>query len=240
MPKISIITPSCREQGIEINNRCLKRQTFKDFEWIVCSPYNYNYADVWIPEPLKKEGETYNLNKCWNLMLKKAQGELVISIVDLLWFPPDVLEKLWIHYQNNKKSCVGGIGHQYDKIENGKPEHLVWRDPRAQTQYGSLWEIKPIDFELCLASIPRKAIIDIGGWDEQFDFYAALSEKDLCIRIDQLGYRFYLDSSIEYRAIQHPRLTKDWDQKYQEGWKYFDKCLKEIQEGKRLKLDFLS
>lgn len=258
MPKISIVTPTVRNDQVEIVKKCLLRQTFKAWEWIIVAPHSigvllhpslrnheiyrmlsHDPPIMLVNEPEKKDGEYYKLNSAWNTSFRLSEGEIIVSIVDGLWFPPDTLEKLWIHYQSNNKLCVGGIGHQYDRIENGKPEHMVWRDPRARTDYGSFWEIKPIDFELCLASIPKQAIYDVGGVDENFDRYAALSEKEMCIRIDQLGYKFYLDSSIEYRAIKHDRINSEWDKKYQEGWGYFDKCLKEIKEGKRLKLNFV-
>jgi len=275
--KISIVTPSVRLEMLPIVAKCLSRQKFRTFEWIIIEPQIYKTLNsswarenfegleryefgsaatgdtytgwkndeddgptvIFLEDPPKREGDYYRLNGAWNTAFKKAKGELVVSIVDGLWFPPDLLEKLWIHYKANPKACVGAIGHQYDKIENDKPEHQVWRDPRAREDFGSFYEIKPIDLELCIASIPRQAILDVGGVDEEFDEYAALSEKEMCLRIDKLGYKFYLDQTIEYRAIKHDRLTKDWDQRYQQGWFYFDKCLKDIQSGKRLKLNFL-
>jgi GT2 family glycosyltransferase len=99
---------------------------------------------------------------------------------------------------------------------------------------GSWYEINPVDFELCVASIPRQAILDVGGVDEEFDKFAALSEKEMCLRIDKLGYKFYLDQSLEYRALHHERLTKDWDERYNKGLEYYAKCIHEIGEGKRL------
>jgi len=246
MLSISIITPTVRPELIEIVHKCLRRQTFRNFEWIIVSPksvkptiQDMDVLGAWIDEPIKRAGDHYGLNKAWNEGLRHATGELFVSIVDGLWFPPDTLEKLWYHYQNDNKSCVGGIGHQYDRIENGKPEHKVWSDPRVRLDQGSFYEIKPMDFELCLASIPMRAVKDVGGFDEEYDKYAALSEKELCYRIDLLGYKFYLDQTMEYRAIQHPRLTPDWDTKYEEGVDIFHKHIFEIQQGKRRKLDFL-
>lgn len=214
---------------------CLSRQTLRDFEWIVISPFEYKKCDIWVPEPKKKEGDYYNLNKAWNAGIKKASGELFVSIVDLLWFSPDTLENLWYHYQLGNKQCIGGIGHQYEREENGRPEGLVWKDPRETNII--FRQIPPMDFELCLASIPLKAIQDVGGLDEEFDKYAALSEKEMCLRIEQLGYTFWLDQTIEYRAVQHPRLSPEWDTHYFAGIPYFNECVQEIKQGGRLTLD---
>ena len=237
MAKISCITPTVRENSLEMVHRCLQRQDFRAFEWIVVSPYKYDQCDLWIEEPPKREGDHYGLNKAWNAAIKRASGELMVSIVDLLWFTPNVLDDLWAHYQLDTTSCVGGIGHQYERIENGKPEGVVWSDPRVRKE--PFYQVPSNDFELCLASLPLKGIRDVGGFDEEFDRYAAMSEKELCARMEKIGYIFWIDQTIEYRALHHPRLTTNWDERYTDGIPYFQKCLNEINEGKRLRLDYL-
>ena len=170
-------------------------------------------------------------------MLKQATGELFVSIVDGLWFPPDTLERLWQHYERDPMSCVSFAGHHYDKIENGKPERLVWFDPKVKDT-GTLEQISPVDFELCIASLPTKGVKEVRGFDEEFDKFPAWSEKELACRMEKLGYKFYIDQSIQFRAIHHPK-SPEWDKKFPESNAYFQKCYEEIQEGKRLKLNYL-
>jgi hypothetical protein len=248
--KISVTTPTVRPEGVPILEKCLKRQTFQSFEWIIGTPLKYldqiekNMGDLnvdilLLEEKPKNEGDYYGLNKCFNQIWKEANGELIVNLVDWTWFPPDVLEKLWIHYQTDPKSCVSGIGHQYKDIVNGKPENRVWTDPRARLDQGSFYEVGPREMELCLASFPTKLVYDIGGIDEEFDKMAALSEKEMMARAERLGYTFWLDQDIEYRAFQHPRLTGEWDERYNKGCEYYAKCLQEIAEEKRLKLNYL-
>ena len=256
MVKISVVTPSVRLEGLETVKQSLARQTFREFEWIiVCPPqmaeqlnpshHSHQKARMLdnktmvVIEPPKNPEDTYALNRAWNEGFRHASGELIVSFLDMTWAPPDALQNFWYHYQDNPKSLVGGVGHQYEKVQNGKPEVLIWKDPRMRTDYGSFYEINPIDLEFCLTSVPKKAIYDIGGWDEKWDKYAALSEKEACLRMDKLGYKFYLDQSIEYRALTHPRLTKNWEERYQAGCKYMDKCFREINAGTRLKLNYL-
>ena len=93
--------------------------------------------------------------------------------------------------------------------------------------------------ELCVASIPKQAIYDVGGVEEKFDMGAALSEKEMCIRINKAGYSFWLDQSIEYRALKHPRLTPEWDEKYKIACAMYENYLHDILNGTRLKLDYL-
>ena len=171
-------------------------------------------------------------------MFKVAKGELIVNIVDGLWFEPTLLESLWSHYKADSKACIGAVGDQYDQIKNGKPEHVVWTDPRKRTE--TFYQVSPNEFELCIASIPLQAIKDVGGIDEKFDEFAAISEKEMCYRIEKLGYKFYLDQTQIYRAIKHDRLNEKWDERYNAGCEYYAKCLQEIRDGTRLKLDYLT
>ena len=235
---ISVLTPSIRPGGLDMVAKCLKRQTFTDWEWLVSSPYDP-------PEPARQVGVTpkgdyhYALNRDWNKLYREVKGELIVNIVDLLWFPPDILEKFWVHYQENPKVLVTGIGHQYDQIENGKYEHKMWSDPRARTDQGSFYQIYPNDFEMCMASIPTKAVKDVGGLDEDYDYGAACSEKEMCLRMDKLGYQFYIDQGIEYRALHHDRLSKEWDEKYLIASEMYMRHGQEIADGKRIKLNYV-
>jgi len=216
--------------------KCLSRQTYDgEVEWLVSTPYKP-------PEPAIQVGTTpkgdyhYALNRDWNKLYRKAQGELIVNIVDLLWFPPDMLEKFWYHYQSNPKALVTTIGHQYDQMVDGKPENKMWSDPRARLDQGSYWEIFPQDMEMCVASIPRQAIIDCKGLKEKYDYGAALSEKEMCFRLDTMGYKFYLDSTIEYRALHHERIggTESWDKHYKIACDMFAEDMAKIRGGQEL------
>lgn len=249
--KISVVTPSVRPEGLKIVEECLDRQTlpFGDWEWIVVTPDPAPFTEIGksrgnpnkyiLADPPKRNKDFYALNKSWNLVFGQANGELIVSIVDLLWFPPNTLEHLWRHYEANPMACIGLLGHQYDQIVNGKPEHLVWRDPRENFSDQIFFETEPLHFELCLASIPKKAIYEVGGLKEIYDTGAALSEKEMCIRISKLGYKFFIDKSVEYRAIKHERLhgTEEWDKHYQIAQQLFTKHLAEIENGQGLRGD---
>lgn len=234
--RITVVTPSIRPNLLKIVDESLKRQTFTDFEWLVVSPEDYGFG-TWIKDP-PKESYFYLLNHCWNKGVRQAKGELFVSIVDGMWFPPSTLEVLWNHYQKNPMSCISLTGHQYDKVENGKPEILRWVDPRVR-ENESFYEIPPYDLELCIASIPIKAIKDVGGFDEYWDNFPAWSEKDLACRVAKLGYKCHIDQSVQYRAIYHEKLSSNWDNEYPRSTEYFMKCYREIQEGKRLRLAFI-
>lgn len=207
----------------------MQRQTLNnfDYEWIVVSPFKYAACDRWIADPPKREGDYYALNKAYNAGFKKAKGDLIVSYQDQIEMEPTTLERLWAHYEANPKACVGAIGHQY---ENGVQ---MWSDPRQTDKYGSFYLCEPIDIEFTLCSIPRQAILDVGGLDEEFDRGAAVGEKEMLKRIDIAGYETYLDQSIIYKAQHHPRLSKDWDEKYKIASDYYTECLTKLYNGTR-------
>ena len=130
--------------------KCLKRQTFTDYEWLVSTPYEPPEWAVQVGTTPKGDYH-YALNRDWNRLYRAAKGELIVNIVDLIWFPPDVLEKFWFHYLANPKALITTIGHQYDQVKDGKPENKVWIDPRARQDQGSFYQIYPNDMEMCLA-----------------------------------------------------------------------------------------
>lgn len=223
--KISVIIPTIRD--ISINESSLSRQTFQNFETIVVRP-----------EGEKSQGLFYTLCRDYNRGFKKAKGELIISYQDMIEIRPDTLERFWNHYQINNKAVVGAVGDQYSMFD---PPIKVWIDPRKRTDFGSFYEVDPIDIEFTLCSIPHQALSNCGGIDEEYDKGAAVGEKEMMLRIDRLGYRSFLDQSIEYKALHHPRLTSDWDVYYKISSDLFAEHSKQLQEGTRkLKLDFLS
>lgn len=230
---ITIVTPSVRHEMLEVMDKCLKRQDFQNFEWLIISPTDPKLGR-WLQDPPKKEGDFYALCKAWNKGFGEAKGELIISIQDGIWFPPDMLSRFWAHYQNNPKGLVTAVGHQYDQIDKyGKPTNMMWQDPRARMDQGSFYEVAPSEMEFAVCSVPKQALIDCGGIDEDYDKGAAVGEKEMCWRLDKLGYKFYIDQTIEYWAIHHPRLTKDWDEKYQIASDLFVNHMRQLSEGQR-------
>ena len=247
---ISVVTPTCRPELLPVIERCLSRQTYTSFEWIIVAPQDLHLeidrqvghgTEMYtlLSDPPKKEGDFWSLSKAWNKAYAHARGELIVNIQDGIWFAPDMLERFWRHYTALPKALVTVVGNQYDQIDDrGKPTNCIWEDPRRKAGFA---KVDPAEMEMCVCSIPRQALLDCGGIDEEYDLGPAVGEKEMCLRLRVLGYENYQDSDIEYRAIKHPRLTTDWDEKY---WKItapmFQRHVKELGEGVRpLNVGFL-
>lgn len=198
MPKITVITPSVRPEGIPIVEKALKRQTFKSFEHIIQGA-----------EAKKEPGDYWTIYKDYNLAVKKAKGDLIVSIQDYTSFNPDALQKFWTHYELDNKKIVSGVG---DKYTDDTFTVKTWQDPRKRSDQGTFYPCYFNDIELNMAALPRQAIYDVGGFDERLDQYSSLCGLDVLDRINMIGgYDFYLDQSNESFSLEHGRLP-GWEE----------------------------
>lgn len=213
---ISVITPTARPELLPIIEKCLKRQDFEDWEWIIVSPKEINTVTptLLLKDPPKEPDDFWTLCKGWNKAYANAKGDLIVNIQDGIWFPPDILSKYWFHFINKPRILISAIGHQYDQFDElGMPIHKVWHDPRSKTGV-TFEEVPPSEMEMVMCSIPRQALEECGGIDEEYDKVNGAQEKEMCWRLNKMNWDFFIDHTIEYRAIHHPRLSEDWDKVY--------------------------
>ena len=199
-PKISVLTCSNRPGGVDVTWYSLKRQTFRDFEWVFYDAlYEKRQKEVagftkhdprvkhYKQSPKDPQAKTW-LAHAENGAIKRAQGELIVFLQDFIYIQPDALEKFWIQYQSNGKHFVTGVGGQYDnpgvndiadpdgtftvfdKPFRDVPMNKVWQDPRQRTDLGSFYQCYPPDWEMNFCMCPKQMLYDIGGIDESYDF----------------------------------------------------------------------
>src|SRR5574343_1586160 len=118
--KVSVVTPTIRPEGLDVVARALGKQTFQDFEWLVCCKeerpfYTHEFYD-WMYKEGKFEvikddfrGGFWTLNRAYNKLFKEAKGDIVVSLQDFIWIPEDALEKL-VKRIKETDGVVSGIG----------------------------------------------------------------------------------------------------------------------------------
>ncbi len=259
---ISVITVTNRYGGIDINWSGLKRQTFKDFEWILVDTL-YEERKEAVQAYCKdervrhiKQGTKDSLARTWlnhaeNQGIRESKGELIVFLQDYIHIKPDALEKFWLQYQADKKCFVSGVGHQYqcppvkdlkglitvfDKPYTEQPTQVVWQDPRLRKDLGSFYICRPEDIEFNFCALPKQVLIDVGGCDETYDFYGhAFDNVSVAMRAYALGYKPYLDQSNESFSINNDSFSKE-KLKTQEDFlriaTFHQKRMKDIVEGK--------
>jgi len=229
MAKISVLTPTFRLDGLKTVSDSLRLQTFphQEVEWIICSPehpethYGVDKIQpyIWLKDSLKEEKPYLFgvLNHIYNQMIRKAQGELIVSIQDWIWFPRDTLELFWQHHlafkAKGEKAYLAGIGDQYGEVDKyGRPQVVECRDPRRDYWSGNFYECPHDCIEANFCYYPKQLFYDIGGWDERLDELGiGMDNVSVSQRAEDAGWHSYLDKSIECRAFNHvhdPRLSE--------------------------------
>lgn len=163
--KITVCTPSIRPLGLQYTQESLQNQTFKDFEWLV---------EISIPQ------RGHDLNAAYNRMLKRAKGELIVSLQDYIKIPPDGLQKFWDAYQKSPDTFfTAPVGKTLDWMG------VEW-DWRTQP-------IRPMDWrgwEIDWGAAPLKALKEVGGFDEELDRYWSSDNVSVGFRAYLAGYQF--------------------------------------------------
>ncbi len=223
---ISVITPTVRPEGLVLVAKALKRQTYKDFEWIVMLAENIATPDskhaktlkavedvqklkyMW--DPPKKKGDYWAIYKAYNKAVRRAKGDLIISLQDYTYIKPDALEKMWYHYTQEPKTIITGVGNKY---VNDEFVVQTWKDPRERDDQGSFYGCFFNDIEINFASFPKAAFYAVGGFDESLDKWSSACGLDVLARLDMLGgWDFKIDQTNKSYSLEHGRIA-NWEEK---------------------------
>ena len=86
MPKITVVTATIRPQYLNLTYECLKKQTFKDFEWLI---------DIDFPS------DKFLLPKAMNRLIKRSKGEIIVHLQDCIEIPDNFLETVVKEYDGS-------------------------------------------------------------------------------------------------------------------------------------------
>lgn len=109
-PKISVITPTIRPDGLKVMQSCLRRQSFKDFEWL-----------VEVGQPDKSD-----LNASLNRMIRRAKGELLVFYQDYITIPDDGLKKFYNAWKFKDAFYTAAVNYDWRREKLGKINWLEW------------------------------------------------------------------------------------------------------------------
>lgn len=213
--EVSVITPTIRKEGLDLVKKALDGQDYNDFEWLIGSPFDPEIPGAkWVKDEFG--GGFWSLNRIYNKLFKEAQGNIIVTLQDFIWIPPDGIEK-FVDNINMVGGIHTGVGDQYSSIDKyGIPHKKVWEDPRRTNFRVSM---SPTFFNNCewnWAAFEREKIFLIGGMDEQLDFLGFGGDQfQVCDRWHDVGETFYIDYSNESYTLRHDRSSlggeKYWD-----------------------------
>jgi glycosyltransferase involved in cell wall biosynthesis len=186
--KISVITPTIRgREALEPNKESLAAMTFPpdEFEWLI----------------EESDGTKHDLNAAFNRMLRKAKGELIVFMEDYTKATTNGLIKFWEAYQKEPNVFwTAPLG----KTEDWKIINWDWRgySDATETTY-NCWEID-------WGAAPKKALVEIGGFDEELDKYWSGDNVNVAYRAYLNGYKFknlFDNPAVAYNhdaVMEHP------------------------------------
>lgn len=170
--KISVLSPSIRPLGLDIVRTGLLKQTFKDFEWLV---------EIGL--------DKHDLNAAYNRMLRRAKGELIVSLQDFILIRPDFLQKWWDAYQANPNAFMTAPVGKVDNLQYSLPAKWDWRAARNDETA----TIRPCEWncwEIDNGAAPLAALKQIGGFDEALDGHWSADNVNVGCRAELAGYKF--------------------------------------------------
>lgn len=184
--RISVCTPTIRPKGLSVLQKCLKEQTFTDFEWLV---------EVGLGK--------HDLNTAYNRMISRARGDIFVSIQDYTKVPKDFLERILEAYKDDTFFTIP-VGKTIDWVDI----EWDWRKHRTECSWNE-WEI---DAGFC----PIEALWKIGGFDEELDKKWSFDNVSVGCRASQFGYKFEVFHGTESLAYDHDKkilhpFRKDFD-----------------------------
>lgn len=211
MPKITVMTPSIRPWGLLYTEESLAAQTFEDFEWL-CE---------------RGSSKKVDFNAAMNRMIKKAKGELIVSLQDYIKIMPTGLERFWKAYKNNPAFYTAPVGKTLD-FENFEWD---WREKRKDYE-----EVDWKEWEIDWGCAPRAALEEIGGFDEELDRYWGFDNVNVGFRAHLAGYDFRVLSSNMAAAYDHDKMFRH-PFRDKRNPDFFNERLADIRRG--LKINYL-
>lgn len=165
--RVSVITPSIRPEGLAITQKSLELQTFQDFEWLV---------ELGIPP-------RHDFNAACNRMIRRAKGELIVSLQDWIKAPPDYLQKFVDASTQSPKTLFTSPVGKVDSLAYDPPARWDWRAYEDAKPKWDCWEIDS-------GCAPREMFFAVGGFDEYLDQWWSFDNVSVAKRADLLGYTF--------------------------------------------------
>lgn len=198
-PSVSIVINT-------LNRGSLLRQAIESFDWlkydgefeviVVNGPSTDNSAEVidGFGARIKAAScEVANLSVSRNIGICMAEGDVVAFIDDDAVPEPEWLTQLTAPYIDPSVGGSGGLVYNHTGYEFQYRYCLMDRlgnpdlSPDAQMPHLSFPASSRFPHLLgCNSSFRRKALLEIGGFDEEYEYF--LDESDVCLRLVDAGY----------------------------------------------------
>lgn len=168
-----------------------------EFEVIVVNgpstDHSQDVIDAWLPAIRVGRCPVANLSVSRNIGICMARGDIVAFIDDDAIPEPEWLAQLAQAYDNPAVGAAGGLvfdqtgySYQYEYSTANRLANANWRLTRNADHlaYPGAFEFPYL--QGTNASFRRSALLEVGGFDEEIEYY--LDETELCCRLVDAGY----------------------------------------------------
>lgn len=226
--KVTVYTPTIRKGFWNLMTENLKRQTYKNFEWIIVDDFPEDRAKIaqkyakssgldikYYRGKERKIKRNYALVNADNTAMQVAQGELLVFLQDFILIEPTAIEELVNLHRKNPDALLAPCDIYYhpkvkpdvDKEDwfNGETDvkgEFAWANPRIQG-IGLRETSNPFEFEMNWGAIPVKVLRDLGGFWEFFDFGLGFNNTSIAYSALKAGYRIIVDDNNVATCIDH-------------------------------------
>lgn len=189
-----------------LNRAQVLQKTLESFRWlkysgefevvIVNGPSIDNSDEIitpWLPNVRAGKCDVANLSVSRNMGICMAQGDIIAFIDDDAIPEPEWLAQLAEAYSDPMVGAVGGLVYNHTGYDFQYKYCLVDRFGNADlslpgpTPHLSFPKSARFPHLLgCNSSFRRSALLEIGGFDEEYEYF--LDETDVCLRIVDAGY----------------------------------------------------
>lgn len=235
--KVTIYTPTIRKGFWNLMTENLKRQTYKNFEWIIVDDFPEDRGKIaqkyakssgldikYYRGKERKIKRNYALVNADNTAMQVAQGELLVYLQDFILIEPTAIEELVRLHRKNPDALLAPCDLYYHpKVKpnvesedwfNGETDvkgEFAWANPRIQG-IGLRETNNPFEFEMNWGAIPLKVLRDLGGIYEFYDFGLGFNNTCLALRALKAGYRIIVDDTNIATCINHWDALKGKDE----------------------------
>lgn len=251
--KVSVLYVTKRPGGMDVLRGNLQRQTFRDYEVVIVDAFDRDLTVLTLfmnglgPHLRHFFKPNLPLWGALNAGLTFCAGELIVFLQDYIWIRPNGISR-FVLGQDARPGLYTGVGNVGEGPEKvcedeltifgapyyGPPERIRWEDPRLGAWDGRIVQIPPDQWENNWACAPRDLLLELGGFDEEFDKGWGYAEKELAARAHAIGVRCYMDTGNRCMAWYHD----DWwpnelKSKAAENEMRYNTCIAELQAGWR-------
>lgn len=196
----TVLTVSKRTGWFERACEQIKKQSIRPVKWIIVPEGSFDSwhgdypcpVEFW-PAPLQIRAS--NLNASLNEGLRHVDTKYVIFYQDFIDLEKNTFKKLLELADEN--TFVTTCTPNYDGSDDGR--YTGVDKPRNCT---------PAEWETNVAIAPMKAILELGGFEEELDNGWSWDNVNLAERAAMLGYEFILDESNRPKLLPHEQTSK--------------------------------